>query len=405
MLKPNLRVCVVGAGFVGLNLCAALSNTDFSVYIVDTDAKKIDRLRTRNLDILSAVELHFAKSANFDNVLFFDSSELGKSQVIEQFDVVVFCTPTYIEPDGSANCSSLLSAWIFLRDFVSCETLLIIESTTLPGFIRDVFAPKIADHFGLNLIECNIAHAPERIDPGNETWPIEKVPRLVSGMNQKSLELTVEFYSKLGMDLQPVSKLEISEAAKVFENAFRLVNISLVNELSIAFRRAGLSPSEVFDAAYSKPFGIMSFKFGAGAGGYCIPVSSGFLKNWARNYLDDLTIVTAAQEIDSRMRDYSISRIDDFFSGELENKVIIFSGVGYKAGSDDTRFSPANEIWNAMANRGCILFWADTWVKSWGERKSWSSIECRNVDLIVSVNGTMPEELSNLRAPILDFTK
>ncbi len=366
--KHQTRVTlVIGGGYVGLPLALLAAKNGKKVVIYDKSEKKCKQLAKGVSGI----------SENLDNELkkYIRSNSLSISNNIDanegvNFGEIIICVPTPITEEKLPDLSLVSAAMKSAVSVMSPETLIILESSTYPGTTRGLALPQIRDKFP-NIEDSGVllAYSPERIDPGNKSWTNENTPRIVSGFNERSISLASNFYKKLSVPVVEVDSLEIAEAAKLFENSFRLVNIALVNEFANTLRRLNIDPQKVLSAAYTKPFGIMPFKTSAGIGGHCIPVDPYYLTWWSSERGEKLGIIEAAQRANEEMPKQVLLRIRNEIRIDLAGMKILLVGVTYKTGVPDARETPATGIWKQLQEAGAELRWWDPLLSEWESKK------------------------------------
>jgi UDP-N-acetyl-D-glucosamine dehydrogenase len=221
------------------------------------------------------------------------------------------------------------------------------------------------------------AAAPERIDPANKVWGIENTPRLVAGLSDEARDKALEFYKSFTKEVIPVATAEVAEAAKLFENTFRQVNIALVNEFAQIANALGVSSSEVLSAAATKPYGFMPFLPSIGVGGHCIPVDPTYLSYAASQVGVEASFINLANQVNAAMPDYIAARIKTQL-GSMTGKSIQIAGISYKADVSDIRQSPAILLIEKLREMGAEVSWHDQVVGQWAAE---SSSALKNVDL------------------------
>jgi UDP-N-acetyl-D-glucosamine dehydrogenase len=221
------------------------------------------------------------------------------------------------------------------------KALIINESTSFPGTLRELIAESIEKGSGLGHL---YAASPERVDPGNPVWNQSNTPRLVSGLTEEANTKAAEFYSSFCANVVTVSSPEVAEAAKLFENTFRQVNIAMVNELAHGL---DIDVREVLDAAATKPFGFMKFNPSLGVGGHCIPVDPSYLSFAAENVGIEASFIDLANEINLEMPSYVANRIANEVGG-LKGKKVLVAGLSYKANIADLREAPSLLLIDAL---------------------------------------------------------
>jgi UDP-N-acetyl-D-glucosamine dehydrogenase len=237
--------------------------------------------------------------------------------------------------------------------------MVINESTSYPGTLRKEIAARITgvDHL--------YASSPERIDPGNTQWGTQNTPRLIGGLTPEAVAKAKEFYSTFCDTIIEVSSPEVAEAAKIFENTFRQVNIALVNEFAQIADALGISGREVLDAAATKPYGFMQFNPGPGVGGHCIPVDPSYLAQVAIEVGVPATFIKRANEVNLAMPAYVVKRVVAGSGGSIKGKKVVVIGVSYKSNVADTRETPAAGVIDLLRAQGATVTWHDDLVGSW----------------------------------------
>jgi UDP-N-acetyl-D-glucosamine dehydrogenase len=214
------------------------------------------------------------------------------------------------------------------------------------------------------------AISPERVDPGREDFNQKNTPRLYAGLTPEATKRTRDFYSTFCDNLVEVSSPEIAEAAKLFENTFRQVNIALVNELAQISHALGIDVRETLDAAGTKPYGFMKFSPSAGVGGHCIPVDPSYLADVAEKAGVTPTFIQRANEVNLEMPKYIAGRVAKDNGGSLKGKKVLVVGVAYKPNVADTRETPAELLIDALKELGAVVSWNDPVVRSWHGKDS-----------------------------------
>ncbi len=356
-------VLVVGMGYVGMPLALAASD-HFSVTGLDTNAKRIEELCEENDKFWSKERntINGETSGNFIRLV------NNASDIKEKFDYIIICVPTPINSFRKPNLEFVRAATVSILHLLTETTLVVLESSSYPGTTRNVVVPLIENYILEQKLREEmpmIAYSPERVDPANLTWNICNTPKVISGIDQKSRRRCRDFYEKFVEQVVEASSLEVAEAAKLFENTFRLVNISLVNELWQVLLRSGIDTREVLEVAYSKPFGIMPFSPGPGIGGHCIPVDPYYLTSWLAENSLEMSIVKAAQTQHEGMAKF----ITELINMQLESmsipRSVVLCGISYKPGVPDSRESPAERIFDELVSCGITVRWYDKLILRW----------------------------------------
>jgi UDP-N-acetyl-D-glucosamine dehydrogenase len=293
-------------------------------------------------------------------------------------DVVVIAVPTPLDGARKPDLSAVKAACKTIIENVKKPVLVINESTSYPGTLRKEIAVVIESASGLGHM---YAASPERVDPGNEKWVQKNTPRLLAGLTPEATDLAKKFYSSFCDQIVEVSSPEVAEAAKLFENTFRQVNIALVNEFAQIGNALNIPTQEVLDAAATKPFGFMSFKPGPGVGGHCIPVDPSYLAHVAEGAGVPATFIRYANEVNLAMPAYVVSRVVGDV-GSLKGKKVVVVGVAYKANVKDTREAPSGLVISELQKLGADVSWHDPVVGTWNGQ---SSCELMGFDVAIVV--------------------
>jgi UDP-N-acetyl-D-glucosamine dehydrogenase len=284
---------------------------------------------------------------------------------VAQASVITICVPTPLDENREPDLALLRSAATGVAPYVSNETLVVSESTSYPGTLRDTIIPIVDSLKPKDSVTIYFTSAPERVDPGNALWNQKNTPRLVGGIDDASQVKALAFYESICDAAVSVSTPEIAEAAKLLENTFRLVNIALVNEFTQLCSANGINVHEVIDAASSKPYGFMPFRPGVGVGGHCIPVDPLYLTWWARENGGSANFVESADSINHAMPKYVAQRALSMVDASIKNPKVLILGVAYKPGVGDVRETPVSELRDHLTAQGADVAWHDPLVPVW----------------------------------------
>ena len=353
-----MLISIIGQGYVGLTISiyASRSNKvigyDLNSTIVTQLNKGISHIEgVASEDIKRAITQGKYKATT-------EGFELAESEV------VVIAVPTPLDANRKPDLSYIDSACKTIAKNLTGPALIINESTSFPGTLRNFIKPAI-EKYSKQKFEHQYAISPERVDPGRLDFNQENTPRLYAGLTPEATAKTREFYSSFCHNLVEVSSPEVAEAAKLFENTFRQVNIALVNELAQISHALGIDVRETLDAAGTKPYGFMKFQPSAGVGGHCIPVDPSYLADVAEKAGVTATFIQRANEVNLDMPRYIAGRVEKDNGGSLKGKKVLVVGVAYKPNVADTRETPAELLINALENLGAVVTWSDPVVGSW----------------------------------------
>jgi len=391
----STSVVVIGQGYVGLPLSLAAHDAGWNVTGLDTNENLVKKLRLGQSHIadISDVKLKESLKTGFR----IDS----EAKVIEKAQIIVICVPTPLDSNGKPDLKVLRSAIHFIALFAKEGTLVINESTSFPGTVRDLIPSLIRETSpDLSLL---YATAPERVDPGNENWTYRTTPRLVAGLTEESHRLTFNFYSSFCDNVIEVSKPEVAELAKLLENSFRQVNIGLVNELVPIAKSFGANIFEVIEAATTKPYGYTPFYPGVGVGGHCIPVDPMYLSWAAKERGLKTSIIDAANNSNEFMPNYVANLVRTKVSS-IQSRILVV-GLSYKRGIADLRESPSVDLILDLEREFYKIEWWDEVITKW-RNKDRSKLD-QDYDLIVVTHKVFEKKLLDFiskAARVLDCT-
>jgi UDP-N-acetyl-D-glucosamine dehydrogenase len=349
-----MRVAIIGQGYVGLTIAVGAAGAGHEVTGFDVNAELVNQLNAGVSHIEGISNLALKSFLSTDKY-----SASADASVINGCDVVVIAVPTPLTEGREPDLSFVHAAVELIQNNVKSPTLVINESTSYPGTLRNEIAGRITGitHF--------FASSPERVDPGNTHWGIRNTPRLIGGLTPDATKKAKEFYSTFCKTVIEVSSPEVAETAKIFENTFRQVNIALVNEFAQIAHALGISGREVLDAAATKPYGFMEFNPGPGVGGHCIPVDPTYLAYVANEVGVPATFIKRANEVNLAMPAYVVKRVIAGAGGSVKGKSVVIVGVSYKANVADTREAPAAAIIDLLSQAGATVTWHDPLVGNW----------------------------------------
>lgn len=398
--QKSRTLAVIGQGYVGLPLAMAAVEAGWLVIGIDNLEAKVAQINTGSSpveDILDSQLATAIKSGSY-------KASTDYSAIVNA-SVITICVPTPLNENREPDLSLLHSAATSIAPFVSNETLVISESTSYPGTLREFIIPIIDSLKPKESVKVYFASAPERVNPGDLIWNQKNTPRLVGALNSESSIRALAFYESICDATVSVSTPEVAEAAKLLENTFRLVNIALINEFTRLCSAAGINAHEVIDAASSKPYGFMPFRPGVGVGGHCIPVDPLYLSWWARQNGEVAAFVETADSINHEMPKYVAHRALGMVDSSITKPCVLILGVAYKPGVADVRETPVAELRDYLTKLGAIVAWHDPLVITWDGTGSvdldWS---CHVAILATNQPGMDVKRLVDRGVKILDCT-
>ena len=353
-----MKVSIIGQGYVGLTI-SVFAAEHHNVVGFDKNEAIVDALNAGKSHIEGVESADLSKwvgSGRYKATT--SASEIAGS------DVVVIAVPTPLTKDRKPDLSFVVAACRTIGENLKTPALIINESTSFPGTVRNLIKPEIEKYSGSSVVHM-YAVSPERVDPGRTDWDQKNTPRLYAGLTPEASKAVHDFYSTFCDNLVEVSSPEVAEAAKLFENTFRQVNIALVNEFAQIAHALGISVYETLDAAATKPYGFMKFMPSAGVGGHCIPVDPLYLADTAARVGVPATFIERANEVNLEMAAYVVDRVAADNGGSLKGKSVQVVGVAYKPNVADVRETPAELVIEELKKAGATITWSDDLVSSW----------------------------------------
>ena len=353
-----MRVSVIGQGYVGLTVSIAAAEAGHVVVGFDVNPNLVDNLK-KGITHVPGLEESLISRLISDGL--YIPTHDGK--LISDSQIVVIAVPTPLDATRKPDLSYLYSAIEILGQNCSGPTLVINESTSFPGTVRNIIKVQLEKY---SKVEFLYASAPERVDPGNKNWNIYSTPRVIAGLNEIATDQAIDFYKTFCKTVYRAQNCEVAEASKIFENTFRQINIALANEFSQIAEVLGFSASDAIMAASTKPFGFMPFFPSIGVGGHCIPIDPSYLSYVAEKSGIRTKFIDLANETNLLMPHKVALRIAKLFKGSLSDQKIQIAGIAYKSNVEDMRESPALALISELRDLGFKVNWHDPVVKEFG---------------------------------------
>ena len=362
------RVAVVGLGYVGLPLAVTLAATGYDVVGIDLDPTKIEAVN-RGRSYIADVA---------DTALLAQATRLRATSdyaVLAQCDAVSICLPTPLDQTGQPDVSSIRASGREIARHLHPGLTVVLESTSYPGTTTELLLPLLeaaAQPQGWQVgEEFHVAFSPERVDPGRTDWTIQATPKIIAGVTENCLAAAQAYYGHAFDTLVPVSSPSAAEMAKLFENTYRFVNITLVNELLLMCDRLGLDCWEVLEAAATKPFGFTKFTPGPGVGGPCIPVDPHYLSWKMRSVNTSARFIELASQINAEMPSFWVQKVQDALNDAgkaVKGSRVLVLGAAYKPDIADARESPAIDILQLLLQKGALAAYHDPFIPSLADK-------------------------------------
>ena len=401
---------VIGLGYVGLPLAVNFAEAGVKVIGFDKNAEKVAQITQGHNDVRNIRDAMLRETV--DNIRIDATTDFSR---ISECDALLICVPTPLDRFKKPDMSFIEQACTDIGRHMKPGTFISLESTTYPTTTEDLVLPLIEESSKQNKLLTThpspqtttgttegvtiegdketfrstergkstevtnkqvsfkhdtdfwLAYSPERVDPGNKNFHTRNTPKVLGAMSADGLEIGQAIYRKAIDHIHTVSSPRVAEMVKILENTYRLVNISLINELALLAGKMEINIWEVIDAAKTKPFGFQAFYPGPGIGGHCIPLDPFYLEHIAKQYKFDLSMIHAAGHINRRMPHYMYIKIATALNRHrkaINGSNIFFLGVAYKANIDDARESPALEIMQTVAHKGGLVQYHDPYIPS-----------------------------------------
>ncbi|MFP4443732.1 MAG: nucleotide sugar dehydrogenase [Spirochaetia bacterium] len=357
----SVLVGILGLGYVGLPLAITFAKKGVKVLGFEKSKGKLDKIEQLENYISDVEDDDFKKAV--DGKFF---SATGDFSRISECDAVIICVPTPLDKFKKPDMTYIEASCKDIGKYMKPGTFVSLESTTYPTTTENFMLPILEGESGKKAgKDFWLCYSPERVDPGNKDYKTENTPKVVGGLGDDAQEISMALYGKAITTLYPVSSPRIAEMVKILENTYRLINISLINEMALLSGKMGINIWEVIDAAKTKPYGFQAFYPGPGIGGHCIPLDPFYLEYIAKNFDFDLTMIHTAGHIENLMAHRMYIKISTAMNRQkkpVNGSKILFLGVAYKPDIDDARESPALKIMDEVAKKKGEVMYHDPYI-------------------------------------------
>ena len=359
--NKKAKVAVIGLGYVGLPTAVEIAKAGYKVFGIDIKKRRVDSVNRGNSYILDVPSKELKEVVKNKGLVAFDDY-----QPLKKADIILICVPTPLDKNKVPDVSYIVSTVEEIVKFLHKGQLVVLESSTYPGTTREVILPRL-ERSKLKIgRDFFLAFSPERIDPGNKIYTFKDVSRVVGGITKKCTQLAMEFYKGfIKAGVMPLSSTEAAEMTKILENTFRLVNISMINELALFCGKMGIDIWEVIEAAKTKPYGFMPFYPSPKIGGHCIPLDPFYLSYKAKEYNFWTRFIELAGEINEQMPHYVITRIISVLNQNeksVKGSRLLVWGVTYKKDIAHSRESAVYDVVPNLLKRGAKVDYFDPFI-------------------------------------------
>jgi len=357
-----IKVGVIGLGYVGLPLAVTFAQRGVGVLGFEKNENK-----TKAINIAQ----NYIGDVEDDN-LFTVVKETKKLSAttdfsrIKECDAIIICVPTPLDKFKKPDMSYIEQSCIDVGRNMKSGTFISLESTTYPTTTENFMKPIIEKESGMQEgKDFWLCFSPERVDPGNKDYKTHNTPKVVGALGEEASQLAMALYGLAIQDLHMVSSPRVAEMVKILENTYRLINISLINELALFSGRIGIDIWEVIEAAKTKPYGFQPFYPGPGVGGHCIPLDPFYLEYIAKSQNFNLSMIHTAGAINDLMPHRMMVKISFALNRQkkaINGSTILFLGIAYKPDIDDARESPALLVMEQVAKKGARILYHDPYI-------------------------------------------
>lgn len=382
--SKEIKVGVVGLGYVGLPLAVEKAKAGFKTIGFDVQKSKVDLVNKGINYIGDVVDADLKRIVN-EGML----TATSDFSFVKDVDFVAICVPTPLDSHQQPDISYVKSSAEEIANYITKGTIVVLESTTYPGTTEELLKP-ILESSGLKCGEdFYLGFSPERVDPGNKQYKTKNTPKVVGAIGEDAREVIATMYrAVLEGDVYEVSSPAVAEMEKILENTYRNINIGLANEMAILCNKMGIDYWEVVDAAKTKPYGFQAFYPGPGLGGHCIPLDPYYLSWKAREYGFHTSMIESSMMVNDKMPEYCVERAMSILNRHkkaLNGSKVLVLGVAYKNDIDDYRESPAIRVIEKLKEAGADTDFYDPWISEYKDKgQVFKGINYIDTDIISS---------------------
>ncbi len=376
----NKSVCIIGLGYVGLPLALLSVEKGYTVYGLELNEKKAEQIRQKHPQIL--VNHPFALKSN----------------------IVIIAVPTPVDERKMPDLTDVKNACNSIAENLDHSgRLIILESTVNPFVSRKLILPIFESKGFKEGRDFYLAHCPERVDPGNMTWNVSNIPRVVGGISDESMKRARDYYKSIvSADVMPLSSIEAAEMVKIYENSFRAVNIAYANEMAIIMQNLKLDVKEILKGVKTKPFGLDMCQPSCGVGGHCIPVDPFYLIDESLKRGFDPKFLSTAMKVNGYMPSYTVSLLMHAMNDigkSIRGSNVGILGISYKKNVEDLRESPALDIIKKVNSLGATIKIFDPYLPDYSNATAEEILECDAVMLLTDHDEFLDYDYS--RVPVV----
>lgn len=383
ILDKSITIGIIGLGYVGLPLAVSFARKGVKVLGFEKNSHKAEAVSSGENYIGDIEDAELATAVSSGRLTATtDFSRIGEC------DALIICVPTPLDRFKKPDMSFIEASCVDIGRHMKRGTFVSLESTTYPTTTEVFMKPIIERESGMREgIDFWLCFSPERVDPGNKTYKTANTPKVVGALGDEAQKIALALYGIAIEKLYPVSSPRAAEMVKILENTYRLINISLINELALLSGKMEIDIWEVIEAAKSKPYGFQPFYPGPGIGGHCIPLDPFYLEYIAKGFNFDLTMIDAAGRINNLMPYRMMNKISFALNRQgkaLSGSTVLFLGVAYKPDIDDPRESPALLVMEQVAHKGARVIYHDPYIAEVTDEQGRTWKSCELTDALVA---------------------
>jgi UDP-N-acetyl-D-glucosamine dehydrogenase len=366
--KRTVQVGIIGLGYVGLPLAVAFSR---AVHVLGFEKNPQKAVAVNNAENyigdITSTELAQVVKETKKLTATTDFSRL------KECDAIIICVPTPLDKFKKPDMSFIENSCIDIGKNIKPGTFISLESTTYPTttetFVKPIIEHESRMREGVDFWLC---FSPERVDLGNKKYKTANTPKVVGALGENARKIASALYGLAIKQLHFVSSPRAAEMVKILENTYRLINISLINELAMLAARMEIDIWEVIEAAKTKPYGFQAFYPGPGIGGHCIPLDPFYLEHIAKNFNFELSMIHTAGAINDLMPHRMMTKIMfalNRYKKSMNGSKILFLGIAYKPDVNDARESSALLLMDQVTKKGATAIYHDPYVAEASDSK------------------------------------
>ena len=362
ILDLSIKIGIIGLGYVGLPLAVTFAHNKVNVLGFEKSNNKANAVNNAQ-NYIGDVSDNDLEEVVMETKTLSATTDFSR---LKECNAIIICVPTPLDKFKKPDMSFIEQSCIDIGKNMNSGTFISLESTTYPTTTEDFMKPIIERESGMQEgKDFWLCFSPERVDPGNKDYKTDNTPKVIGALGDDAKQIASALYGLAIKNLHIVSSPRIAEMTKILENTYRLVNISLINELALLSGKMDIDIWEVIEAAKTKPFGFQAFYPGPGIGGHCIPLDPFYLEHIAKNYNFELSMIHTAGAINDRQPYRMMNKISfalNRHQKSLNNATILFMGIAYKQDIDDARESPALLVMEQVKKKGANVLYHDPYI-------------------------------------------